>query len=284
VYHRLTHHYKPETAVNDKPRKDSRVATRRSDRLGIASRIPALRLLGAAALVAGVTATASAQGSGNGFLFEQPAGSLTLSGGYAHASAGSDIFSFTTNQLSVDKSDFSGLTLGADLAIRVAPRFDIVLGTSYAGTSTPSSYRSLVDQNNQEITQTTDFRRVPVMASVKAYLTDRGRSVGRFAWVPSRFAPYVGVGGGAVWYRFRQHGDFVDANDNSVFTADLNSSSWAPAVQGLAGLDFTLTPHLALTGEAKYIWAHGKLSDSFSGFDNIDLSGLSTTIGLTFRY
>jgi len=270
--------------VNEMPRYDSHVAGRGSSWLGIARRIPAFRVLGAAALVAGITSTATAQSSGNGFLFEQPAGSLTLSGGYAHASAGSDIFSFTTNQLSVNKSDFSGMTVGADLAIRVAPRFDIVLGTSYSGTSTPSSYRHLVDQNNQEITQTTDFRRVPVMVSLKAYLADRGRSVGRFAWVPSRFAPYVGVGGGAMWYRFRQHGDFVDANTSNVFTSDLNSSNWAPAAQGLAGLDFTVTPHLALTGEAKYIWAHGKLSDSFSGFDNIDLSGLSTTIGLTFRY
>lgn len=251
---------------------------------GFASFVSLRRLLGVVALAAGAVSVASAQGSGRGFLFEQPSGSLTLSGGYAHASAGGDLFSFVTNQLSVDKSDFSGFTVGADLAIRVAPRFDVVLGSSYAGTSTPSTYRNLVDQNNQEIRQSTDLRRIPVMVSVRAYLADRGRSVGRFAWVPSRVAPYVGVGGGSVWYRFRQTGDFVDINDNSVFTADLKSSGWAPAAQGFAGADLTLTPHLALTGEAKYIWAHGKLSDSFSGFDNIDLSGLSATIGLTFRY
>lgn len=258
-------------------------ATRRGW-LGTATLRPIYRVLGAAALVAGIASAAGAQGSGNGFLFQQPSGSLTINGGYSHANAGGDLFSFVTNQLSVDKGDFSGFTIGADLALRVAPRFDVVLGTSYAGTSAPSNYRNLVDQNNQEITQTTDFRRVPLMVSVKAYLTPRGRSVGRFAWVPARIAPYVGVGGGGVWYKFRQHGDFVDVNDNSVFTADLTSSNWAPAAQGLAGVDFTLTPHLALTGEAKYIWAHGKLSDSFSGFDDIDLSGLSTTIGLTFRY
>jgi opacity protein-like surface antigen len=266
------------------PQRDSDVAVHGRNWHGFVRSLSAYRLFGAVAMVTAIASQASALGSGNGFLFEQPSGSFTISGGYAHASAGSDIFSFSTDQLSLDKSDFSGLTVGADLAIRVAPRFDIVLGTSYAGTSTPSNYRNLVDQNNQEITQTTDFRRVPVMASVRAYLTDRGRSVGRFAWVPARFAPYVGVGGGAVWYKFRQHGDFVDVNTNNVFTSDLNSTGWAPAVQGLAGVDFTLSPHLALTGEAKYIWAHGKLSDSFSGFDKIDLSGLSTTLGLTFRY
>jgi opacity protein-like surface antigen len=241
-------------------------------------------LVAMATLIVSASPAAMAQGTGDGFLFQQPAGSLTISGGYSHASAGSDLFSQVTNDLTLDKSDFSGLTIGADLAIKIAPRFDVVLSSSYAGSSTPSNYRTMVDENNQEITQTTDFRRVPVMASLKAYLTPRGRSVGRFAWVPSKIAPYVGAGAGGMWYRFHQYGDFVDYQDNSVFNADFTSSGWAPAVQGFAGVDLTLTPHLALTGEAKYIWAKGTLNDSFSDFDKIDLSGISTTIGLTFRY
>lgn len=232
-----------------------------------------------------VSASAGAQSAGSGFLFSQPAGSITLSAGYANASASSDLFSFVTNQLTLKKSDFSGPLLGLDVAVRVAPRFDVVFGTSYSGTSTPSHYRQFIDQNNAEIAQTTEFKRVPLMASLRAYLTPQGRSVGRFAWVPSRFAPYVGVGGGAVWYKFRQYGDFVDFSDsNSVFTSDLSSSKWTPAAQGMAGVDFTISPHVALNGEAKYIWAKGSLNQSFSGFDNIDLSGLSATVGLTYRY
>lgn len=243
------------------------------------------RLLAAGLLTTGLAVSAGAQAAGDGFLFQQPMGSITLRGGYAHASASGDLFSFTTDQLTLKKGDFSGPIFGVDLAFRVKPQLDLVLGTSYAGTSTPSHYRNLVDQNNAEITQVTDFKRVPVMLSVKAYLTPQGRSVGRFAWVPARFAPYVGVGGGAMWYRFNQHGDFVDFNDNnSVFTAELPSSGWTPAAQGMAGIDFNLSPRIALNGEAKYIWAKGDLSDSFAGFDNIDLSGISATLGLTYRY
>lgn len=230
-------------------------------------------------------APALAQSAGSGFLFSQPAGSITLSGGYANASASGDLFSFVTKELTLKKGDFSGPLLGLDVAVRVAPRFDVVFNTSYSGTSTPSHYREFIDENDAEITQTTDFKRVPVMASLRAYLTPQGRSVGRFAWVPSRLAPYVGIGGGAVWYKFHQYGDFVDFNDNnSVFTSDLNSSKWTPAAQGIAGLDFTISPHVALTGEAKYIWAKGSPDQGFSSFDNIDLSGLSATVGLTYRY
>ena len=237
------------------------------------------------ALAAAVATPLAAQGSGNGFLFQQPAGSITIQGGYAHAMAGGDLFSFVTNELTLKKGDFSGALIGVDLAYKVAPQLDLALSTSYAGTSTPSSYRDFVDQNNAEITQVTDFRRVPVMLSVRAYLTPQGRSVGRFAWVPSRFAPYVGVGGGAMWYKFSQHGDFVDFQDNnSVFTSELTSSGWTPAAQGLAGVDFNVSPHVAITGEAKYIYAKSSLSQSFSGFDKIDLSGISATVGLTYRY
>jgi opacity protein-like surface antigen len=278
--------------VTSTARQNLDVAPRRPAGFGVFSRAPRRRslsrLLGLVAVATLVTlgaATARAQGSGSGFLFQQPLGSITLSGGFAHASAGGDLFSFVTDNLTLNKSDFSGPMFGADLAVRVTPQIDVVLGTSYAGMSRSSSYRHLVDNNDAEIVQQTEFRRVPVMVSVRAYLTPQGRSVGRFAWVPSRFAPYVGAGGGAVWYRFSQNGDFVDfQNNNNVFNAEFTSSNWTPAAQGMAGLDVTLTPRIALTGEAKYIWAKGKLDQSFSGFDNIDLSGVSTTIGLTFRY
>lgn len=237
------------------------------------------------ALAAGLASPLAAQDSGNGFLFQQPAGSITIYAGYSHAMAGGDLFPFVTNELTLKKGDFSGPLIGLDLAYKLAPQLDLALSTSYSGTSTPSSYRQFVDQNNAEITQETDFRRVPVMLSVRAYLTPQGRSVGRFAWVPSRFAPYVGVGGGAMWYKFSQHGDFVDfQNGNSVFPGDFTSSGWTPAAQGLAGIDFNVSPHVALTGEAKYIYAKSSLNQSFSGFDKIDLSGISATVGLTYRY
>ncbi len=226
---------------------------------------------------------AQAQSAGDGFLFQEPIGSLTLRGGYSRATAGGDLFSDITNRLTLGRGDFNGPTVGADLAIRVAPQLDVVLGSSYTSTSAASEFRHLVDQNNAAITQTTSLKRVPVMASVLAYLTPRGRSVGRYAWVPARFVPYVGAGGGAVWYRFQQQGDFVDSNTNAVFSDDLASSQWSPAAQAFAGIDYSVSPHVALTGEGKYLFARGTLNQRFSNFDSIDLSGLSATLGIKLR-
>ena len=122
-----------------------------------------------------------AQSAGDGFLFKQPRATLAVRGGYALASASSDIFSFTTNQLTIKRRDFSALTFGTDLAIRLNRRFDVTFSASYAGEKTPSEFRNWVDQNNLPIQQTTKFVRVPLIAGLKAYLTPRGRAIGKYA-------------------------------------------------------------------------------------------------------
>ena len=86
----------------------------------------------------------------------------------------------------------------ADRANEHAVRF------RFSQSTTPSEFRDYVDNNRQPIQQTTEFRRLPLTGSLKAYLSKTGRSIGHFAWIPSRYAPYVGGGGGAMWYRFRQ--------------------------------------------------------------------------------
>jgi hypothetical protein len=154
-----------------------------------------------AALVAAFAAVPSAgraQQSGDGFLFGAPQGSFTLRGGWALARANSDLFSFTTRQLTLNRSDFSSPELGADFAIRVLSRTEVVLASSVAGVSKGSEFRGFIDNNNAPIQQHTWFTRVPVTLSVKQYLTSTGRSIGQFAWIPARLAPYVGAGGGMM--------------------------------------------------------------------------------------
>jgi hypothetical protein len=242
---------------------------------------------GAVALMLGVSASASsAQGSGDGFLLHTPHGSLAIRAGYDHARAGSDIFAQNVTDLTLSKNSFSGLSFGADVSVHLRPRLDVVFGTSYAGSSARSEFRSFIDNNNQGIAQTTTLQRVAVGASLKSYLTSTGRSIGRFAWIPSKVAPYVGAGGGALWYRYRQSGDFVDfaTTDLNVFNRTLSSSAWTPEAHVMGGLDYSLTPRLALTGEARYTWARAPMGSQFSGFDKIDLTGIAGTAGLSIRF
>jgi hypothetical protein len=239
-----------------------------------------LALLGLV-LVAGPV---SAQGSGDGFLFEPPTGTFAIRGGFDRATAGSDVFAFVTNELTVNRGDFSAPTLAFDVGVHLSPRVEALFGVGISHSATRSEFRHWLDNNNQPIQQITTFARVPLTASVKAYLAGPGRSIGRFAWIPARYAPYVGAGGGALWYRLHQDGDFIDFATTRVFTDSFDSSGWTPTLQGFVGTDVTLNPRLALTGELRYQWAKATLGPDFAGFSPIDLTGVSATGGVVIRY
>jgi len=225
-----------------------------------------------------------AQDTGNGFLFRTPAGEVSFRGGFDRASAGSDVFAFTVQELTLSQHDFSGLTFTTDVDKTLTQRLDIRISFGISQSTTPSEFRDFVDNNRNPIEQTTVFMRVPVTASLKAYLAGPGRSIGHFAWVPSRYAPYVGGGGGAMWYRFEQEGDFIDFATTKVFRDRFVSEGFTPTVQAFAGTDVSLSPRFALTVEGRYQWAQSHLSTDFSQFQPIDLSGFALTAGFSIRY
>lgn len=236
------------------------------------------------AVVAATPAITHAQDDGRGFLFGAPTGTFTLEGGWAVAAAGSDLFSFTTNQLTLRRRDFSSPTYGADLAFNVRARTQVELSANISEADKGSEFRNFVDNNQQPIEQTTSFRRVPVTIGVKEYLGNPGQSIGRLAWIPSRFAPYVGASAGVTWYQFKQSGDFIDFSTNNVFSDNYQSRGWGPAAQADVGVDYSIGPRYALTTEAKYLWSKGPVSNDYTGFHNVDLSGLATTVGFTVRF
>lgn len=225
-----------------------------------------------------------AQTGGDGFLFYEPRVSLVVRGGLGVPTTNSQVFSFVRDELTLGRSDFNAGTVGADLAVRVGPRVDIAVGVLYSGTRSRSEFRNWLDQNNLPIEQTTVFERMPVTASLRYYLTARGRRIGRLAWIPERLAPYVGLGAGAMWYRFRQTGDFVDFQTLNVFGDRYESSGWTLTAHGIAGTEISLGSRFYVTGEARYAWSRAEMGRDFVGFDRIDLSGAYATAGVAVRF
>jgi hypothetical protein len=239
-------------------------------------------LLAATALTA-VTQPSRAQTAGDGFSFHPPTFTWGIHGGFDRASAGSDVFAFVTKQLTLSRGDFSSATFGTNLAIPVSRSNDIVFDVSYTTVARRSEFRDWVDQNNLPIEQTTSLRRAPITVGIRHYLAARGRSIGRFAWIPSARDAYVGVGAGMMHYRFRQVGDFVDFATLDVFPDEFVSKAWTPVVHALAGIELSLGRAVTLTGEARYTWAKGPMSRDYDKFNRIDLSGISLTTGFAIR-
>ncbi len=240
-------------------------------------------VIGAIALLAGAQ-PARAQTGSNGYLFGPPQGSITLRGGYASPRAGSDLFSYTTSELSLGRSDFAALEIGADLALPAGRRWEWLLSVDASSRRADSDYRQYIGSDGLPINQQTTFTRVPILFGARYYLRAPGTAVGRLAWVPASWTPWIAVQGGALWYQFTQKGEFVDFNNgNAVFAGELDSSGWTLAGSVAAGITFNLSPWLSLVTQARYVHARTTLSSDYRGFQPIDLAGTSVTAGLTLR-
>jgi opacity protein-like surface antigen len=244
-------------------------------------------LTAATAVTFATTAPLAAQpGSGNGFLFRPPAASLTFYGGLAAPAASGGVHALATRELTVDRSDFQSGAFGFDLAVSVRPRLEIVASVEKSRSANASEYRDWVDNNDQPIEQVTRFERMPITVSARYYLADRGRRIGSVAWIPASLVPFVSAGIGTVGYTYEQVGDFVDEETLNVFSARLRSRGWTAALQGGAGLQWSLSPRLLVTGDLRYLHASGDgdaPNADFAGY-RVNLSGVSSMVGLTLRF
>ena len=218
------------------------------------------------------------------FFFGRPHGSIGIRGSWIVGRAGSDWYDFVTDQLTLTNGDFNRPAIGTEGAVTIAPRLDIVFGVDYGQSTTNSEYRRLVDNNRLPIEQTTLLRETNISAGVKYALTERGRPVGRLAWVPRSFVPFVGAGAGAMWFQVRQNGDFVDYLDYSVFRDVFEAKGWAPSAHVFGGVDIRLLRRMFLTLDGRYVWARGDLGRTWVDFDPIDLSGFRMAAGINLIF
>ncbi|MGH7447021.1 MAG: outer membrane protein, partial [Longimicrobiales bacterium] len=227
----------------------------------------------------------------DGFLFGRPKAQLTLRAGPVQHRAGGDLFDFFQSELTLDRGDFRAPAIGGDLSIVVHPRLDLAFGASWSNVESRSEFRDWVDEGESPgeeddlpIEQVTSLRVTPLTASLRFYPLSRGTGISDLAWVPARTTPYLGGGGGMAWYRLKQEGDFVDADDLSIFTAEFESSGRTPVGHVFAGVDHWFTPRLGLNIEGRYTFGSATGSDDFADYDNIDVSGLQMGVGLALRW
>ena len=241
-------------------------------------------------LTTAVTATAqtppAVQRPTPDFLFGEPKGSLGVRGSWVFARAGSDVFDFVQEHLTVDKGAFNAPAIGTDLAFAINPRLDVVFGFDYSQASVASEYRAFVDNNRQPIEQTTRLREANLGGTLRVALAPRGTGISRLAWIPARVTPYVGAGGGALWYEFVQDGDFIDvlSPNRAVFTDHFKSTGWTPSAHALGGVDIRVQRRTYVTFEGRYLWAAAPLQRQFENFDPIDLAGFRLSAGVNMLF
>lgn len=242
-------------------------------------------LIAALAVAAGVPGvSAQRAGGGPGFFFREPRVSLGFRAGYSVPQSSSGIFEFPLDSLTIH--NFNSPYVGGEVGVRVTEHVDLALVVGWTGTNRHSEYRNWVDQNQLPIEQETKFQTLAGTVGAKYYFGSRGRSIGRFAWVPAKVMPFVSAGVGAVWYEFRQSGDFIDFQSPTydVFSDVLTTSATSAIAQLGAGVDVSLTKNLVLTGEGRFNLASADVNPPFDPSENIDLNGLQMLVGLGLRF
>lgn len=218
------------------------------------------------------------------FMFGRPRATVGVRGAWAMPTGGSDLFDFIQDQLTIDSGDFNGPAFAFDVGVPVGSRMDVVVGYEFARGTVNSEYRDLVDNNELPIQQESSLRQNSLTGSVRFLLVPRGRSVGKFAWVPSRLTPYAGAGGGLLWWKFQQRGDFVDFQDMGVFTDVFTSNGTTPSGHVFGGMDIQAYKRLLISFEGRYIWASDALGPDFIDFEPIDLSGFRFSTGINILF
>ena len=204
--------------------------------------------------------------------------------GFGIPKAGSDVYDMMTRELTLEKSDFRAPVFGGDFGFLISSHFAVVAGFEYSSSKTKSESRDYVEDNGDPIEQTTKLSRFPITATFRYYPVKTGEFVGSYAWIPTRFNPYIGGGGGVLGYNLSQSGRFVDTSTMNIFSTNLKSEGWTPTAHIVGGMDINLTTWLFVNGEVGYSFARADLSDSFTGFDPIDLSGVRILGGIYFRF
>ena len=217
------------------------------------------------------------------FLFWTPRVTLAIHGGLYMAGANSEVFEFTTENLTVNPGDFDSPAFRGELSVRVADRFDVSVDASWTSSEVRSESRDFIGSDDLPILQSTTFKQTPVSFNLKYFLQDRGREVGNFAWIPRRFAAYVGAGAGIAQYEFEQIGEFVIEETLEIVSGRLASSSTGTLGQVLAGVEFAFAPRAIVVVDGRYRWAAAEMRNDWVAFDDIDLSGFSLSLGLGLR-
>jgi hypothetical protein len=224
------------------------------------------------------------EGRQENFLFSEPKGFIGFRIGRFFPKTDSEVFDFVTETLTLEKNDFRAWDFALDAGFALNKRIDIVFGAEYMKRTKGSEYRDWLDDRGLPITQRTYYSQFPMTVGVKILLIPRGRQIGQYAWVPSNVVPYVCGGGGILWYRFGQYGDFVKFDTLEIFPDDLESSGWAATGYLGGGLDIRIARNTYVTLDARYSRAKVDLSGSYVGLKPLDLSGGRVSAGLQWHF
>jgi len=176
------------------------------------------------------------------------------------------------NEFTGGVDDLENASFGLDYLLPINRNFSLQFsGTGYAGETT-QSYRGFVDNFGDRIRHDTTLAIASATIGVVVHPFGSDAAV----------SPYIGAGGGSYFWTLEEEGDFIDRNDD-IFFATYEDDGVAFGYYYLVGLEAPITRRMSIFGEGRWTNADDELSDDFEGFGDIDLSGRTFLVGLSWN-
>jgi hypothetical protein len=171
-------------------------------------------------------------------------------------------------------SDFEDVVFGVDYLWRTSDQGGLLFGLSFYDGRATQAYRDWETSDGRDISHVTELSFGDLTA---AYVLRFGRSSVR---------PYLGAGGGLLWWRLREEGSFIDFGDPDlpIIFASYQGDAVTWEFFALAGLDFRLGHRWSFFFEGRYRWSEDELNKDFAGFGTIDLSGAQLVGGFSYNF
>ncbi|NIM12974.1 MAG: hypothetical protein GTO45_12675 [Candidatus Aminicenantes bacterium] len=203
------------------------------------------------------------------------AGSFNFKIGLVQPSMESDLWEINMANLAFEKQDMQSTYFGLEFEHFFGRHLSLSIEGGYYEKEHYSMYRDFVFEDDSPIYQNLALRITSLELDFKFY------PVGH----RTKFYPYLGGGAGIYRWKYEQWGDFVDAQTWLVSEDEyVESSAYTPGFNGKAGFVVRFSRYLGVSFEARYLYLKGDLSAFFEGFEKLDMSGFTYSLGLNLFF
>jgi hypothetical protein len=172
--------------------------------------------------------------------------------------------------------DFDDTMLLVDYRKPLGGNAAFLLGGGWYEGAATQAYRDWVDASGRDIAHRTTLNTAELTGAVILELGGRRGSV----------VPYVGIGGGYLWWELTEEGSFIDFGDPDlpVVSARYRSNNGTFEVLALAGLDIRIGDAWSLVFQGRWREADDELGQGLAGLGTLDLSGVDFEGGIAFHF
>ena len=172
--------------------------------------------------------------------------------------------------------DFSNVAAGFDYMRFVSQRFGVVASSSFFTGDSDQTYFDFVDEVGNDIIHTTELEVASFGIGGMFNLTRRDKAV----------IPYVGAGANLHFWRLSEFGDFIDfgADPFFIFNDSFEDDGTEFGWYWHAGVEAPVARNMSLFIDGRWTRAKADLEGDFSGLGELDLSGRTLSLGVTWSF